>query len=153
MFTLDCKFLKSFKSFLFQITESVSKGEWARPEKFALKTDFPSLNQSCSKRRTTASKLFKNSGAIYLDPSCQPPPKELKELVTLCGGKVTGSKSRAKCCVGGSDGDCVSEQWVLDSVTMVHLQPTRPYLALRSPSPEYWEVNVIIIYTALFTCF
>eukprot|EP00116_Pleurobrachia_bachei_P001865 sb/3462127/ len=67
------------------VTESVSNGGWAGTDKFTLTSEFPSLHQSSAKRRSLSAKLFRGIGPLYLDPSCQPPPKELSELVTLCG--------------------------------------------------------------------
>lgn len=54
---------------------------------------------------------------------------DIRELITLCEGKVTKIPDNAKISVGTylEGCDCVNEFWVLDSVTAGKLEPLEEY--------------------------
>ncbi|KAG8581835.1 hypothetical protein GDO81_007824 [Engystomops pustulosus] len=81
--------------------------------------------------------LFSSVPTIYVSPNSQPSCDKLSEVVQLCGGKVCKTLRPAKICIGMFTGkrppdlECVSEKWLLDSITQHKLLPLQNYLLLH----------------------
>lgn len=64
--------------------------------------------------------IFKDYGYIYVAKGSTPRCSDLRELITLCKGKITPMLRNATIVVGGyldQDGiTCVTETWVLDCI-------------------------------------
>lgn len=76
--------------------------------------------------------IFKECGQIYVARASTPRCSDLKELITLCQGKITTILRNAVIVVGGyvnvSHVTCVKETWVLDSITKYKKMPFKSYL-------------------------
>lgn len=76
--------------------------------------------------------IFKNCNQIYVARGSTPRCSDLRELITLCQGKVTSILRNAVIIVGGyvdnSKVTCVNETWVLDSITKYKKMPVKNYL-------------------------
>nr|XP_026689916.1 microcephalin isoform X2 [Ciona intestinalis] len=122
------------------VVDSLEAGAWLDEENYEAINYFPVCRQARLLRnksiKTAASwtlSVFKElKGLVYVAPTTTPPPDELRELVTLCGGHVINSPRRASVRVGKSPLSpalpAVSESWVLDSISENCLKPTQSYL-------------------------
>lgn len=76
--------------------------------------------------------VFKECAQIYVARGTLPRCSDLRELITLCQGKVTTIPRNAAIVVGGYKDDpqviCVKETWVLDSISMYKKMPFKNYL-------------------------
>lgn len=77
--------------------------------------------------------IFRDIGPIYVSPQCK--CADIKELILLCGGKVTERKSRARYIIGKfykndsvTKRICLDFTWILDSITISKLKKTDGYL-------------------------
>lgn len=57
----------------------------------------------------------------------------MPELITLCSGKVTNSRTRAAYILGeyvkdNFDGKCVMPNWILDSISEARMKDIRQYI-------------------------
>ncbi|XP_053236804.1 microcephalin [Podarcis raffonei] len=116
---------------------SLEYGHWMSEEPYELSVDFPAAPicrfQRYLPNREVHQKLFSNHPAMFISPASQPPYKKLCELVQLCGGKVCKTPRQAKICIGeyrvrnNMDIQCLSEKWILDSVTQNKICPPENY--------------------------
>ncbi|XP_045462072.1 microcephalin [Harmonia axyridis] len=124
---------------------SLEKGKWLPEEKYEA-TEFSPAVQQCRLRRqafgpTYHMNIFLDCGMIFVAKSTMPRCSDLRELITLCEGKVTKTPDSAKIAVGSYlDGcDCVNEYWVLDSITAGKLKSLDEYVitsqTLKTKSP------------------
>ncbi|RZC36452.1 microcephalin [Asbolus verrucosus] len=87
--------------------------------------------------------IFRDCGFIYVAKSTTPKQADLKELISICQGRVTGVYRNAAVVVGeyvrGEGVPCVTEAWVLDSITFNKLKPFKKYLikSAGSESPQF----------------
>lgn len=88
--------------------------------------------------------IFKDCGCIYIGKKTSPKREDLRELITLCQGKVSNVYRSANIIIGelmnGSDFVCLREQWVLDSIMLNRLQSFKSYhlnVPQRGNSPSY----------------
>lgn len=76
--------------------------------------------------------IFKECEQIYVVRGSIPRSSDLKELITLCQGKVSNILRNATIVVGGYVNQpsvtCVKETWVLDSITKYKKMPFESYL-------------------------
>lgn len=67
--------------------------------------------------------LFKNCGTIFISRGSNPRCSDLEELVQLCGGRIVRIVRDADIIVGektrndNNNSVCVTEKWILDSIT------------------------------------
>uniref|UniRef100_A0A905AUP6 BRCT domain-containing protein n=1 Tax=Glossina morsitans morsitans TaxID=37546 RepID=A0A905AUP6_GLOMM len=133
------------------IVESSNVGRWLPEEPFEVH-DFSRAIEICRSEKQAFGdfykcELFRNVGSIYVSSRCSPVSKEnIKELITICGGKVTGSRSKARYIIGSpasnfgeippkellqqqQNGEkCyVSPFWILDSITEMQVLKLQKY--------------------------
>lgn len=79
--------------------------------------------------------IFAQCGYIYVAKSSEPRCSDLRELIALCKGKVTTVLRNASIVVGekvkqdAAGGiTCVTEMWILDSITFNVKKPFKKYL-------------------------
>ncbi|XP_069829545.1 microcephalin isoform X2 [Dendropsophus ebraccatus] len=117
---------------------SLECGHWIPEEPYELSDHFPGAPICRLQRHLSAGEysqdLFSRLPAIFISPSSQPPCDKLSEVLQLCGGKVCKTLRQAKHCIGLFTGkkppdlQCLSEKWLLDSVTQHKLLPIQNYL-------------------------
>ncbi|KAF7246832.1 Microcephalin [Varanus komodoensis] len=79
-------------------------------------------------------KLFSDQPIMFISCFSQPPCEKLSELVQLFGGKVCKTLRQAKICIGKckvgkhTDIQCLSEKWILDSITHHKICPLESYI-------------------------
>ncbi|XP_039271269.2 microcephalin-like [Styela clava] len=119
------------------VTDSISAGFWLEEESYEIYSIFPAArkNRKCRSRNSIwENNLFaKFDGHIYISDDTKPSQDDLRELVSLCGGRIVGSSRRASVCVGNpgrtvKDIPVVNETWVLDCVSENCLLPMEKYL-------------------------
>ncbi|KAI9577834.1 uncharacterized protein LOC119641320 [Glossina fuscipes] len=133
------------------IVESSKVGRWLPEEPFEVH-DFSRAIEICRSEKQAFGdfykcELFRNVGSIYVSSRCSPVSKEnIKELITICGGKVSGSRSKARYIIGSpacnfgeippkellqqqQNGEkCyVSPFWILDSITEMQVLKLQKY--------------------------
>uniref|UniRef100_A0A182ISB6 Microcephalin n=1 Tax=Anopheles atroparvus TaxID=41427 RepID=A0A182ISB6_ANOAO len=118
------------------IVESFRARRWLPEEQFEVRNFSPAVQINRSERQAFGSQyrseLFADYGPFWISPLCTVPVRQLRELVLLCRGKVTGNKLKAKYLVLEDDDDddnerqrhsvvegqmCVTALWILDSIT------------------------------------
>ncbi|XP_053663148.1 mediator of DNA damage checkpoint protein 1 [Anopheles marshallii] len=113
------------------IVESYQAGRWLSEERFELR-DFSRAVQLNRSERQAFGSLYRNElladyAPFWISPRCAIPEQQLRELILLCRGKVTGNAARAKfLVVDPSDSDAapiegqiaVAPAWILDSITL-----------------------------------
>lgn len=117
---------------------SLECGHWIPEEPYELSDHYPGAPICRLQRHLSAGEyqqdLFSSVPAIFISPVSQPPCDKLSEVVQLCGGKVCKTLRPAKVCIGMFTGkkppdlECVSEKWLLDSITQHKLLPLQNYL-------------------------
>ncbi|XP_044146146.1 microcephalin [Bufo gargarizans] len=117
---------------------SLERGHWMPEEPYELSDYFPGAPICRLQHHLSAGEyhqdLFSNVPAIFISPNSQPPCEKLSDVVQLCGGKVCKTLRPAKVCIGMFPGkkppdlECVSEKWLLDSITQYKLLPLQNYL-------------------------
>ncbi|XP_058033126.1 microcephalin isoform X4 [Ahaetulla prasina] len=117
---------------------SLEHDYWISEEPFELSVDFPgaaiSRFQHNILKEKVYQKLFANQPIMFISRTSQPPYQKLCELVQLCGGKVCKTLRQAKICIGQSkvgkyvDMQCLSEKWIIDSITHYRICPLENYL-------------------------
>ncbi|XP_070588974.1 microcephalin isoform X2 [Erythrolamprus reginae] len=117
---------------------SLEYGYWISEEPFELSVDFPaapiSRFQHNILKEKVYQKLFANQPVMFICHTSQPPYQKLCELVQLCGGKVCKTLRKAKICIGQCkvgkyvDMLCLSEKWIIDSITQYKICPLENYL-------------------------
>ncbi|XP_075125644.1 microcephalin [Leptodactylus fuscus] len=115
----------------------LERGHWIPEEPFELSDDFPGATICRLQRHLSAGEyhqdLFSSAPAIFISPHSQPPSDKLCDVVQLCGGKVCKTIRPANVCIGMFSGKkppdlvCVSEKWLLDSITQHKLLPLENY--------------------------
>ncbi|XP_015672661.1 microcephalin [Protobothrops mucrosquamatus] len=117
---------------------SLEHGYWISEEPFELSVDFPaapiSRFQHNILKEKGYQKLFANQPLMFISRTSQPPYQKLCELVQLCGGKICKTLRQAKICIGQCkvgkyvDMQCLSEKWIIDSITQYRICPLENYL-------------------------
>ncbi|XP_056421692.1 microcephalin [Hyla sarda] len=117
---------------------SLECGHWIPEEPYELSDHFPGAPICRLQRHLSAGEysqdLLSSLPAIFISPDSQPPCDKLSDVVQLCGGKVCKTLRPAKVCIGQFTGkkppnlECVSEKWLLDSITQQKLLPIQNYL-------------------------
>ncbi|KAM6459829.1 microcephalin isoform 2-T2 [Liasis olivaceus] len=117
---------------------SLEHGYWISEEPFELSVDFPAAPISRFQRdlpkEKDYQKLFASQPIMFISHTSQPPYQKLCELVQLCGGKVCKTLHQAKICIGPCkvgkyvDMQCLSEKWIIDSITQYRICPLENYL-------------------------
>ncbi|XP_564818.4 uncharacterized protein LOC3290365 [Anopheles gambiae] len=113
------------------IVESYHAGRWLPEERFELKEFSRAVQLNRSERQAFGSQyrneLWADFAPFWISPRCAVPVQQLRELIVLCRGKVTGDASRAKfLVVEPNDNDAapiegqivVAPGWILDSITI-----------------------------------
>uniref|UniRef100_A0A182WJB6 BRCT domain-containing protein n=1 Tax=Anopheles minimus TaxID=112268 RepID=A0A182WJB6_9DIPT len=114
------------------IVESYQAGRWLPEERFELRNFSHAVQLNRSERQAFGSQyrneLFADYAPFWISPRCAIPVQQLRELILLCRGKVTGNAARAKfLVVEPNDSDAapiegqqiaVAPVWVLDSITI-----------------------------------
>ncbi|XP_049291293.1 mucin-17 [Anopheles funestus] len=113
------------------IVESYHAGRWLPEERFELREFSRAVQLNRSERQAFGSQyrneLFADYAPFWISPRCAIPVQQLRELIVLCRGKVTGNASRAKfLVVEPNDSDAapiegqiaVAALWILDSITL-----------------------------------
>lgn len=84
--------------------------------------------------------LFTNLGGFYVSAHCAPIPRlQVRELIKICGGRVMGTRDRARYIVGGPATHVelqliISPLWILDSITVMELMKFNDYI-IKTPIP------------------
>ncbi|KAM6433609.1 microcephalin [Rhynochetos jubatus] len=117
---------------------SLELGHWISEEPYELSSSFPAAPICRLQRHLSPGKyqlsLFSNQPVMFVSPTSQPPCKKLIELIQLSGGKICKALRQAKICIGKKPGKmyqeikCLSEQWVLDSITQHMICPMENYI-------------------------
>ncbi|NWU68336.1 MCPH1 protein, partial [Pterocles burchelli] len=117
---------------------SLELGHWISEEPYELSSSFPAAPICRLQRHLSTGKyqqkLFSNQPVMFVSPTSQPPCKKLIELIQLSGGKICKALRQAKICIGKNPGKkyqeikCLSEKWVLDSVTQHTVCPMENYI-------------------------
>ncbi|XP_065692023.2 microcephalin isoform X5 [Patagioenas fasciata] len=117
---------------------SLELGHWISEEPYELSSTFPAAPICRLQRQLSTGKyqqnLFSNQPVMFVSPTSQPPCKKLIELIQLSGGKVCNTLRQANICIGEKPGKkyqeikCLSEKWVLDSVTQHTVCPMENYI-------------------------
>ncbi|XP_059011855.1 microcephalin isoform X1 [Mustela lutreola] len=106
---------------------SLELGHWISEEPFELSNYFPAAPLCRLERVLSAGRyqgtLFADQPVMFITPASDPPRAKLRELVLLCGGRITRILHQAGIFIGPSQGKrkatamYLSETWILDSVT------------------------------------
>ncbi|NXW90209.1 MCPH1 protein, partial [Alopecoenas beccarii] len=117
---------------------SLELGHWISEEPYELSSTFPAAPICRLQRQLSTGKyqqnLFSNQPVMFVSPTSQPPCRKLIELIQLSGGKICKALRQAKICIGEKPGKkyqeikCLSEKWVLDSVTQHTVCPMENYI-------------------------
>ncbi|XP_042313367.1 microcephalin [Sceloporus undulatus] len=117
---------------------SLEYSHWISEEPCELSVDFPAAPicrfQRYLPNKKDHQKLFSDQPMMFISHTSQPPCKKLCELVELCGGKVCKTIRQAKICIGKcrvgkyTDVQCLSEKWILDSITQHKICPMENYI-------------------------
>ncbi|NWQ87243.1 MCPH1 protein, partial [Burhinus bistriatus] len=117
---------------------SLELGHWISEEPYELSSSFPAAPICRLQRQLSTGKyqqnLFSNQPVMFVSPTSQPPCKKLIELIQLSGGKICKALRQAKICIGKNPGKkyqeikCLSEKWVLDSITQHTICPMENYI-------------------------
>ncbi|KAK4877349.1 hypothetical protein RN001_009855 [Aquatica leii] len=121
------------KQWLFK---SIEVGKWVDEEDYELVDFSPAVKQCRTERQAFGDlysmDIFNDCGSIYITRHSRPTRSDLTELIKLCKGSVVKNKDDAKIIVGdwvGQDGvKCVTEKWVLDSITSNRMKSLKKYL-------------------------
>ncbi|XP_063244625.1 microcephalin isoform X2 [Bacillus rossius redtenbacheri] len=123
------------------VLNSLEAGKWLPEEQFEIRDFSPAVTSRVERECLGPGfklDLFRPCGPMLIAKQSKPPPEDLKELVRLCGGKLAGSVKDADIAVGLRARDqritCVSEKWLLDSITQLSVQPTSLYVLDRRQS-------------------
>uniref|UniRef100_A0A182LTF1 BRCT domain-containing protein n=1 Tax=Anopheles culicifacies TaxID=139723 RepID=A0A182LTF1_9DIPT len=113
------------------IVESYRAGRWLPEERFELRDFSRAVQLNRSERQAFGSQyrneLFADFAPFWISPRCAIPVQQLRELILLCRGKVTGNAARAKFLVVEPDDSdaapiegqvAVAPVWILDSITL-----------------------------------
>ncbi|XP_058178773.1 mediator of DNA damage checkpoint protein 1 [Anopheles ziemanni] len=119
------------------IVESFRARRWLPEEQFEVRDFSMAVQINRSERQAFGSQyrseLFTDYGPFWVSPGCAVPARQLRELLLLCRGKVTGNKLKAKYLVvenddegrqphseqASADGQIfVTPLWILDSITV-----------------------------------
>lgn len=117
---------------------SLELGHWISEEPFELSTYFPAAPVYRHQRHLSLGQyrgaLFANQPPMFISPASSPPKAKLCELVLLCGGRVSQGPRHASLLIGpclrqSRPGvQCLSEKWVLDSITQDRICDFDSYL-------------------------
>ncbi|XP_014804460.1 PREDICTED: microcephalin [Calidris pugnax] len=117
---------------------SLELGHWISEEPYELSSSFPAAPICRLQRQQSRGKyqqnLFSDQPVMFVSPTSQPPCKKLIELIQLSGGKICKALRQAKICIGKNPGKkyqeikCLSETWVLDSITQHTICPMENYI-------------------------
>ncbi|XP_071597867.1 microcephalin [Heliangelus exortis] len=117
---------------------SLELGHWVSEEPYELSSSFPAAPICRLERQLSTGKyqqnLFSNQPVMFVSPASQPPCKKLTELIQLSGGKICKALRQAKICIGKKPGKkydeikCLSEKWILDSITQHTICPMENYI-------------------------
>uniref|UniRef100_A0A182XYS5 BRCT domain-containing protein n=1 Tax=Anopheles stephensi TaxID=30069 RepID=A0A182XYS5_ANOST len=113
------------------IVESYQAGRWLPEERFELSEFSRAVQLNRSERQAFGSQyrneLYTDFAPFWISPRCPVPVQQLRELILLCRGKVTGNAARAKFLVVDPDDNdaapiegqiVVAPVWILDSITV-----------------------------------
>ncbi|NXI91451.1 MCPH1 protein, partial [Psophia crepitans] len=116
---------------------SLELGHWISEEPYELSSSFPAAPICRLQRHLSTGKyqqnLLSNQPVMFVSPTSQPPCKKLSELIQLSGGKICKALRQAKICIGKKPGKkyqdikCLSEKWILDSITQHTICPMENY--------------------------
>lgn len=75
--------------------------------------------------------IFRDVSPIYVSADCK--CSDIKELILLCGGRLTDSKRRARYIIGKYydkhfNGICLDMAWILDSISISKIKKIDKYL-------------------------
>ncbi|XP_074437747.1 microcephalin [Larus michahellis] len=117
---------------------SLELGRWISEEPYELSSSFPAAPICRLQRQLSTGKyqqnLFSNQPVMFVSPTSQPPCRKLTELIQLSGGIICKDLRQAKICIGKNPGKkyqeikCLSEKWVLDSITQHTICPMENYI-------------------------
>ncbi|XP_059153194.1 microcephalin-like [Physella acuta] len=132
------------------VLESLEAREWLLEENYEMEQEFPAAKISRCERQAIGAGyklgIFTKTGPVYVSKDSTPARQELVQLIRLCGGQVTGSKSRAFVFVGDKhspDRVVIRPTWILDSIMKLKLLDMTDYIvtpppsSLRETSPEF----------------
>ncbi|XP_045853150.1 microcephalin isoform X3 [Meles meles] len=120
---------------------SLELGHWISEEPFELSNYFPAAPLCRLERVLSAGQyqgtLFADQPVMFITPASNPPRAKLRELVLLCGGRITRIPRQAGIFIGPSLGKrkatttYLSETWILDSITQHKACAFDNYLLLQ----------------------
>ncbi|XP_064001916.1 microcephalin isoform X1 [Pogoniulus pusillus] len=121
-----------------KVLQSLESGHWISEEPYELSSSFPAAPICRLHRPLSTGKdqqnLFSNQPVMFVSPTSDPPCKKLIELIELSGGKICKALRQAKICIGKEpqkkyqEIKCLSEKWVLDSITQHTICPMENYI-------------------------
>lgn len=78
--------------------------------------------------------IFDDAGSIYISDNCEPPARQLKQLVRACGGQYTSNVTTANVVVGYTPQriDNIHEKWILDCITQGALLNKNEYALVNN---------------------
>ncbi|KAM6149644.1 microcephalin [Erethizon dorsatum] len=117
---------------------SLELGHWISEEPFELSTYFPAAPVCRLQRHSSLGRyrgtLFADQPPMFISPASSLPRARLRELVLLCGGRVSRGPRHAGVLIGPHRGGRrparrhLSEKWVLDSITQHKICDFESYL-------------------------
>ncbi|KAK9886775.1 hypothetical protein WA026_018429 [Henosepilachna vigintioctopunctata] len=115
------------------LLKSLEKGKWLPEEDYEATEFSPAVQKSRLEKSafgpSYTMNIFLNCGPVYVAKSTTPRCSDLRELITICKGKISKMPDNAVISVGAYfDGcECVSEYWILDSISAGKLKPLKKY--------------------------
>ncbi|KAG4073467.1 hypothetical protein HA402_000691 [Bradysia odoriphaga] len=122
------------------VTSSLEAGTWLYEEPFENRTVSSAVSMCRAESQAFGSKykieIFGHIEPIYISSQCRCPA--LKELYTMCGGRVTNSRQTAKYIVTDKFKDkvsqrCVHSDWILDSIAAANCKTLSSYVLKSVP--------------------
>ncbi|XP_045391599.1 microcephalin isoform X1 [Lemur catta] len=120
---------------------SLESGHWISEEPFELSTYFPAAAVCRRERHLCEGQywgtLFADQPALFISPASSPPRAKLRELVHLCGGRISRDPRQASISIGPYSRKkkatikYLSEKWILDSITQHKVCSPEDYLLLQ----------------------
>jgi hypothetical protein len=118
------------------VWKSLEAGMWVEENPFEMREEFPTAHD-VRKAKGGSEKVELFQGSSVFVATAIPSALDIRCLVELGGGKVSGTHRKATVIVGGRFKDCrapcVSDQWLLDSITENKILSTNDYSLTNHP--------------------
>lgn len=120
------------------VVDSVKAGHWLNEEPYEMR-EFSTAVEICrSQRQAFGIKykmdIFSSLGPIFISSKCNIPKNDLKELITLCAGRVVDNRKKAKYIIADPSTNLIMDkiyvqpQWILDSISNNSIQKLTKYI-------------------------